>query len=178
MILKVVSEKIYRSLMSFIIHKSKLDYRLTAINFNIYLSILLYVGFQVLSTQYLDSDLTTQLVKLVLLGFSARIAIMVLLQVAAFAVRKMFKTVHPYGLKGRVIGVIIRKSENFDFILGVSGGIQILFIGVAFSSENPIVLLPILIILLYAHALIDKYRIMKHSNLLEIKVIQVYIFIV
>ena len=168
-IVKAVSEKIYNALMSFIIYPSKLDYELNRTTFSIYLSFLLYVVFQVASTYFLEINLTVQLIKVVLISFLTRSVKMILIAIAASISKKRLGSVQPYSLKARVMMKVVSKFENFNLIQGVSAGIRMMFIGVAFLSQDPLVLLPLLIIVLYMCAIADKYKMVRCCNLIEIK---------
>ena len=168
-ILKSVSEKIYRYLMSYTIYSSRLDYELRRIDFSIYISFLLYCLLQALQADLLELEFTRQLAKVALVYFLTKMTSAVIIIIAAIIIKKKAKNVKADSLREKIFGYITRMSDKFDFIKGISKSIPILFLAFCFLTQDPLILLPIFIFILFMCALFDKYRMVRLSNPLEIK---------
>ena len=154
--------------MRFMIYSSRLDYELNRISFSIYSSTLLYFLFQIIPAIDLKVDWTLQLVKMISLCLLIKVGMTIAIAVLASLIRK-YTDRQAQNLKGWILRMVVGMSENFDFIAGINGGIPLVFIGVSYLTQNPLILLPALIVILYAFALVDKYRIIKLCKPLAVK---------
>jgi len=166
MLLATILERVYRKTQSLFVYSSALRAKTSMVNYNIYVSLMLYVLIQGL-LGYGNRELwVEQLIKLSLLYVLKRLAL------KAFAFIAFIKTKDSEESKGLLTNLVHKakkKYVEFDFAKGLGYAFPTIFMGLAFIILQPFVLLPIFIGSLYLFAIIDKYRMLRQCNVYSTK---------
>ena len=166
MLIGTLLGKIYQLTQSLFIHSSALQAEKSVVNYNIYVTFLVYVLLQG-TWGYGRRELWfDQLVKLALLYVLKRLVM------KGFAFLTLIKIKKIEESEGLLTGLIHKVKENyseFDFAQGLNFIFPLIFMGLAFIVLHPFVLLPIFIASLYLFAVIDKYRMLRQCNLYSTK---------
>ncbi len=166
MLIGTLLGKIYQLTQSLFIHSSALQAEKSVVNYNIYVTFLVYVLTQG-SWGYGRRELWfDQLTKLSFLYILKR------LTMKGFAFIKFIKIKKIEESEGLLTDLFHKVKENFndfDFAQGLNFMFPLIFMGIAFIVLQPFVLLPIFIISLYIFAVIDKYRMLRQCNVYSTK---------
>jgi len=166
MLLATILERIYRKTQSLFVYSSALRPQTSMVNYNMYVSLLLYVFIQGLLGYGNRNLWIDQLIKLSLLYVLKRL---VLKAFAFIAFIKTKNTEESKGLLASLVHKAKKKYVEFDFAKGLGYAFPLIFMGLAFIILSPFVLLPIFIASLYIFAIVDKYRMLKQCNVYPTK---------
>ena len=168
-VLKSLSETLFLWTKGLVIDKSTLESDINRINFNIYISIVLYFIFQLVPASDLNTNWTVQLIK------TSAVYLVTKVLWTCFAILMVhLATKYPYimestSLKHRIVKTMAPGCKKFDFVKGVNAGVPIMFTAFAFICLEPLLLLPTMIVVLYVLALTDKYRMTRYCDPLMIR---------
>ena len=168
-VLKSISEIAYKKIKGLMIYPSSLESDLTRINFNIYLSILLYFLLQLAPAFDPDVDWALQLAKMSALYLLTKVIGSGFYILVVFIATKKPPVKDSKALKHRIFEKIVLKCKRFDFIKGISQAIPMIFTAFAYVSLRPIILLPTLFVILYLLAIVDKYRMVRFCDVLTLR---------
>jgi len=166
MIIAIALEAMYRKTQDLFAYSSALKADRSMVNYNMYVSFLLYVLVQGL-LGYGKQDLwISQLIKLSALYTLKKLAMKA---IAFVGFIKTTESEESKGLLSDIVDKAKKKFLEFDFTKGLAYAFPLIFMGLAFIILDPLVLLPIFIASLYLFAAVDKCRMLKQCNLYSTK---------
>ena len=169
LVVKLISEKVYKRVKGLMIYSSSLDSDLKQINFNIYLSVLLYFLLQLAPAFDPNVDGAVELAKMSALYLLTKVLWSGFYILAVVIATKKPPVRDSKALKHRIFEKIVLKCKRFNFIKGISQAIPMIFTAFAYVSLRPIILLPTLCIILYLLAAVDKYRMTRFCDVLTLR---------
>ena len=165
MLVAILLEKAYFYTQGILKHISNIDAKIGLVNYCFYASFFVYCAVQV-RTGFVDLDFAVQQLLRIAMFFTAKTIIFKLIGV--YSATKAVKHASEH-ISNNFINSIATKAQNyyqeFNFAKGITAAFPPLLIGSAFFCAEPLFLLPILMIILYVYAIIDKYRLIKGTDL-------------
>ncbi len=161
MIIAAALESIYQKTQNLFAYSSALRADISMVNYNMYITFLLYVLIQILLGYGKRVLWIEQLVKLSLLYLVKKLVM------KAFAFIGFIKKKESEQSKGFLTSFVDKAKKQFvefDFTKGLAYAFPLIFMGLAFIVLDTLVLLPIFIASLYIFAVIDKYRMLNQCN--------------
>ena len=170
-ILGFVLEMAFRYTTSLLIYHNVSEQAIDFLNYSIYTSFMFYVVVQsfgvasIISTKQWINQIITLSVMYLIKKLPLRM-IPILITSKFVNSLSMFSS---GTLKRNILEKIQELYYEFDFTDGASCAIPIIFMGLGYMMTNPFIIIPIVIVILYIFAVIDKYVIIKCCGPLKIK---------
>ena len=170
-IIGFVLEMAFRYATSLLIYHNVSERAIDYLNYSIYTSFMFYVVVQsfgvasIISTQQWIDQIITLAVMYLIKKLPLKM-IPILITSKYVNSLSMFS---PGTAKRNLLEKIQELYYEFEFTDGASCAIPIMFVGLGYMVTNPFVIIPIVVVILYIFAVIDKYTIIKCCGPLKIK---------
>lgn len=164
LILGSILERAYLFAQRLEVDSNRLDTNVRTLNYNIYLTFLLYVLVQV-SVKYETSDLFVDQLQRLSIVSALKVFITKLVKMcfASNSLKKISMN-QSNGLLTSLVTKVHDQLIQFDFMKGLSNALPPLFMGAIFLSLDPFYLLPLFMVILYGFAVTDKYSMVKQCK--------------
>jgi len=165
-LLAFLLERAYGFTQGILMHKSTLEAKKSMIFYSLYIAFFIYCGTQA-EIALTDLSLFANQLLRVSMFFTLKTLLFKTLEVYSSTTAVQHASEHASG--NSILNSIATKAQNayqeFNFVKGVALAYPPLLIGSAYFCADPLTLLPPLIIILYAYAMLDKFRLIRGSKL-------------
>ena len=166
MLLAITLERLFLATQKIQAHTSTIEAKRGLMTYCLYVSFFLYCGLQMPQGVYDMEFFVRQILRISML-FAGKSIIFKL--IAIYSSTKVVGHVSQHTSNNLLTTVATKAKslyEEFDFAKGIAVTYPPLLIGTSFFCADPLFILPPMIIILYVFAALDKYRLIKGSNLI------------